>query len=108
MLIKQHGHVAGCANAPGNDEAPGVTAEGFRGQQGRRDEADSAARAARDQRDRAFATLRARAELGGYALHIIDEHGDALYLVGRWDRSRTLPDLAAVAAFLDRAGVAHG
>ncbi len=88
---------------PTKNDAPGWQARGAQ----EIEHLHSAARAARDQRDKAFATLRARAALGGYSLQIIDEHGDALYLVGRWDRSRTLPDLAAVAAFLDRAGVAH-
>lgn len=43
------------------------------------------------------ATLTARLALCGFALH---ELADGQFLVCRWDRTRTLPSLPAVAAFL--------
>jgi hypothetical protein len=53
-------------------------------------------------------TLRARAALRGYSLHQFPlAEGDG-FMVSRWNLSRTLPDLASVEAFLDRAGVPHG
>lgn len=51
-----------------------------------------------------FATARARLAIGGYALHLLDGGTDgALYLVHRWDRSRTLASMEAVEAFITQA-----
>jgi hypothetical protein len=59
----------------------------------------------RDAHDKAIETLRARAALRGYALHLIDAGGErAELLICRWNLSRTLPDVAAVEAFLAQAG----
>lgn len=55
--------------------------------------------------DKTLATLQARAALAGYTLGTVTEpDGSLLYLVSRWDLSRTLPDLIAVAKFLGRVG----
>ena len=52
-----------------------------------------------------FATLRARAALAGFTLCTMTETaGLCFYLVSRWGMSRTLPDLAAVVAFLRQVG----
>ena len=65
-------------------------------------------RAERDGRDKAIASLRARAALAGFTLHIIDDgNRGAAFLICRWNLSRTLPDAAAVSAFLDQAGAPH-
>ena len=50
-----------------------------------------------DAERRRFANLRARLALRGFVLHELATGG---YLVGRWDRTKYAPDLAAVAAFL--------
>jgi len=50
-----------------------------------------------------FLTLRARAAMAGYALHELANG----YLLCRWDRSRELPDLRAVATVLAQIGVRH-
>jgi len=69
---------------------------------------DSVARAERDQRVQAIATARARAALAGFTLQLIpSEDGAAAFLLARWNLSRTLPDVAAVTAFLDEAGARH-
>jgi hypothetical protein len=61
-------------------------------------------RAPVDQADKEFQTARAKLAMAGYQLHRIDDGtGGAMFLVQRWDRSRTLPDLPAVAAFLEQA-----
>ena len=55
--------------------------------------------------DKAFATLRARAAMAGYTLGTVTEpDGSPMYVVSRWDVSRTLPHLSAVAAFLRKVG----
>ncbi len=52
-----------------------------------------------------FATLRARAALAGFTLCTMTEtDGLCVYLLSRWGLSRTLPDLAAVVAFLRQVG----
>jgi len=61
---------------------------------------DDRARVARI--DKEFSTLRARAALAGFQLHIVTgPDGTAEYLMIRWNMTRALPNLAAVAAFLD-------
>lgn len=63
----------------------------------------------RDRTDKAIETLRARAALGGFTLHVIsDSNGGAQFLVTRWNLSRTLPDVAAVEAFFQQVGVSNG
>jgi hypothetical protein len=47
------------------------------------------------------ATLAAKLALLGYSLHPLSRGG---FLVSRWDRSRHLDDLGAVAAFLRQVG----
>lgn len=56
--------------------------------------------------DKAFHNLRACLSLAGYGLQILND-GDtgAAYLVSRWNMSRTLPSMGAVAAFADQLGV---
>ena len=57
-----------------------------------------------------YATLRARCALAGVVLHQIEnDHGKTVYIVSRWALTRELPDLDAVAAWLDCVtGVQHG
>ncbi len=50
-------------------------------------------------------TLQARALQAGWTVEQIE---DGTFLVTRWGLSRSLPDLAAVAEFLRRAGVRDG
>jgi hypothetical protein len=50
---------------------------------------------------KALATLRAQLALLGYALH---ELSSGEYVVWRWDRVRSLPDLHAVSRFLHQVG----
>lgn len=53
-----------------------------------------------------LATLRAHlALLGGF---VLEEAGDGSFVVSRWGRSRSLPDLEAVAAFAFQVGGHHG
>lgn len=90
---------------PTNDEAPGVTAEGFNGQ-ARTNNGDSAATAVDVEADKEFSTLRAMLAMRGFELHTLSEaDGGTAYLVRRWSMTRELPDLPAVAAFAERAGV---
>lgn len=65
---------------------------------------EAEARAAVDITDKAFETVRARAALAGVALYVSSEAGRPVYLAVRWGWCKTLPDLAAVEAFLDRLG----
>lgn len=54
---------------------------------------------------KAFANLRASAALAGFTLCAMTEtDGQRFYLLSRWGMSRTLPDLAAVVAFLRQVG----
>ncbi len=70
------------------------------------DDANCAARAAVASADKAFATLRATLACHGFELHIVAAGaGRAAYMVHRWCLSCTLPDLAAVRTFAQRAGV---
>lgn len=49
-----------------------------------------------------YATLRARCALAGVMLHEIEnDHGKTVFIVSRWALTRELPDLDAVAAWLD-------
>lgn len=59
---------------------------------------------------KAYATLRARLELAAFTLHPahLEQGAATAYIVTRWALSRTLPDLAAVAAFLEQVGVRNG
>ncbi len=78
-------------------------------EQGRTDDASSAASAAVGEADKAFTTLRAMLALRGFALDIVsDGEGGTAYMVHKWSVSRTLPDMPAVRAFAERAGVPHG
>lgn len=55
--------------------------------------------------DQAVAALRARAKAAGFTIHIVQNAvGITEFVVVRWGMSKALPDVAAVAAFLDRAG----
>lgn len=66
------------------------------------------ARDLRDQRDKELQTLRARAALAGFALHVlVGGNGKAAFMVARWNLSRTLANAAAVTEFLDRVGAPH-
>lgn len=57
------------------------------------------------ERDKLIATLKARCALAGYAMFVIQATGGgSAFLVQRWDRTRELPDVAAVEAFLAQAG----
>lgn len=50
-----------------------------------------------------LATLRARAAMAGVTLHQIEnDHGQAVFIVSRWNMTRELQDLEAVSAWLDR------
>ena len=54
---------------------------------------------------KALATLQARAALASFTLRTMTEtDGQCVYLLSRWGMSRTLPDLAAVVAFLRQVG----
>jgi hypothetical protein len=72
---------------------------------------DSEALAARDQHDKVIQTLRARAALRGFALHVISTghtaDSPAAFLVSRWNLSRTLATVGAVESFIDQAGLPH-
>lgn len=61
-------------------------------------------RAPIDQADKNFQTARAQLARAGFQLHRIDDGtGGAMFLVHRWDRSRTLADMSAVEAFIAQA-----
>ena len=92
---------------PTSDEAQaGDTAQGFEDQDD--EQGDSAARTNRDQRDKAIATARARAALSGFTMHVVaNDFGRAVFVLTKWNLTRELPDLGAVAAFLDQAGARH-
>lgn len=63
------------------------------------------ARATAEQHDKQVATLKARAALGGYELHIINgANGEAEFLVFRWGLSATLKRVEDVEDFLRRVG----
>jgi hypothetical protein len=47
-----------------------------------------------------FSTLQAHAALAGWVLNRIGDGDAAHYLMSRWGRSRSLPDLEAVERFL--------
>ena len=51
-----------------------------------------------------LATLKDRAHKAGFTLNQTVIDGWPVYVVSRWNMSRTLPDLMAVGTFLDRAG----
>ena len=60
-----------------------------------------------DDADKRFPNLRARCALAGHELHRIDMGaGQHAYLISRWNLTRQLPDLDAVAAFLAQVGAA--
>lgn len=100
MTHSQHAPLSG--PKPESDEATGLEAGGFMGQR-TADSADCAATA------KAFEMQRARLALRGFELHIVDDgEGSTAYLVRRWSMSRTLPSLADVQAFAERAGMPHG
>ena len=53
--------------------------------------------------DKQFATLQARCALAEVALHQLEnDHGQKVYVVSRWALTHELPDLDAVASWLDR------
>jgi len=54
---------------------------------------------------KAFATLRAQLGLAGWTLEAAEEAGSTTFFANRWGRSRTLPDLDAVGAFVRQVGV---
>lgn len=92
---------------PVSGEAPSVgAARGFRDQGiGRNDDSgtppvDQQVVPAVDDCKR-FATLRAKAALGGWMLEL----GDDGVIASRWGQSRALPDLPAAEAFLRQVGV---
>lgn len=90
---------------PTNDEAPGVTAEGFNGQASTNKD-DSASCTAAAKADKAFETMRATLAMRGCELHLVSNgEGGTAYLVHKWSMSCTLPDMPAVQAFAMRAGV---
>ena len=67
-----------------------------------------AARTERDQRDKGHCHGARPRCAGGFTLHVIDDgHRGAAFLMTKWNLTRELPDLAAVAAFLDQAGARH-
>jgi hypothetical protein len=50
-----------------------------------------------------FATLQARCALAGVTLHPLENvHGSMAYIVSRWGLTHELPDLDAVASWLNR------
>lgn len=50
-----------------------------------------------------FATLQAKCALAGVSLHQLEnDHGDTVFVASRWALTRELPDLDAVASWLDR------
>ena len=103
----QHVHAdkAGASMDATKNETPAVAAARGFGEQGQEASLDCREREAVEQADKAFSTLRSRLALAGYTLHITSNgKGGAEYLVTRWNLCRTLPDLAAVCAFADRAG----
>ena len=59
--------------------------------------------------DKEFATARAQLAIRGFVLQRIDDgDGRTVFLVSRWNMSRSLSDLSAVHDFAERAGVPHG
>lgn len=82
--------------APTNDEASNCA--NSRGPEDHQTHSDFASDGAAVKRQ---ANLTAELALLGYTLH---ELSDRTFLVCRWDRSRTLVDLHAVASFLRQAG----
>lgn len=109
MYITHDAHTAGLAEPDRcTSETAGVASAGRIEEQGRTDDANSAKSAAEGKADKAFTTLRATLALHGFELHLVgDGEGGAAYMLHRWNQSRTLPDLAAVARFLDQVGGAH-
>lgn len=68
----------------------------------RHSRADARADQGTEDKSKTFANLRAALALaGGFALH---ELSDGSYLVSRWNCTRPLPDLRAVAAFVRQVG----
>ena len=62
-------------------------------------------RAEVEQRDKLIATVKARAALAGFELHVVaGPAGRAAFVLARWGWSATLPDVSTVEAVLDRAG----
>lgn len=50
-----------------------------------------------------FATLQAQCALAGVSLHELEnDYGDTVFIVARWALTRELPDLDAVASWLNR------
>ena len=99
-------------NAPPSDEAPaGGAARGLEkvGQSVSHHhaaiDADPAVlRAEVERHEKRLATLRAELARRGYQLHVVELNGTSTFLIARWDRSRELRDLTAVAAFLQQIG----
>lgn len=102
-----HGLAPGLAapEAPTSDEAGNrANGSGPRDREIRRLQSVPAAMAV--QADKAFQTARARAALAGFRLHrvAIGDGSGHEFLAARWNKSVMLPDLGAVAQFLDRVG----
>ena len=107
MEHNDHAPGAGPALPASEEPLTAATVQGLKDQV-RTDRDDFATYAAVAEGDKAFTTLRATLALHGFELHIVgDGEGGAAYMVHRWNQSRTLPDLAAVARFLDQVGGAH-
>ncbi len=81
-------------NRPHQEETPGTTGRAQTPEENRRDCGEPLASTPTPEKTKA--TLTARLALRGFALH---ELADGQFLVCRWDRTRTLPSLAAVQAF---------
>ena len=60
-----------------------------------------------DQADKELCTIRARLELAGWVMHIIDAgHDQTSFWVSRWGRSVTLKGRHELVQFMQQAGVA--
>jgi hypothetical protein len=100
-----HADTAGAIKGATKNETPAVAAARGSEDQGLTSSLDCRGPDAVGQADKAFATLRARLALAGYALHITSNGtGGAEYIVTRWNLCRTLPDIAAVSALADQVG----
>ena len=79
---------------PQKDEALGLTAEGIEVQE-TADDQDCASGETAAEVNKAFATVRATLALRGFVLHeVSDGDGGTMFLVQRWNQSRTLASLA--------------
>ena len=99
-------HSTAAERDPPTSETADVASAGRIEVQGTTDDGNSASIVPTAEADKEFSTLRAMLAMRGFELHTLSEaDGGTAYLVRRWSMTRELPDLPAVAAFAERAGV---